>query len=271
MKTDDLGARMRALECFHSLRLLPGAWAIVRVDGRGFSQLTESRFEKPFDERVHAMMVRTAQALLEELHGVYAATHSDEISVLLRPEWELFDREWEKLVSLSAGIASAAFTQAAGSAAHFDSRVWLGATADLVVDYFRWRQSDAARCALNGWCYWTLRGTGLIGRQAEHALNQKGFAEKHELLFQHGINFNDVPAWQRRGAGLYWEAYEREAFNPHTGQPAMAQRRRIRVEEELPMKEAFARLLGSILGSPPGESDPAPDIGPAGEQDQPDG
>jgi tRNA(His) 5'-end guanylyltransferase len=27
-------------------------------------------------------------------------------------------------------------------------------------------------------------------------------AEKNELLFQYGINFNDLPAWQKRGAGI---------------------------------------------------------------------
>jgi tRNA(His) guanylyltransferase len=41
--------KMRELEYFHSLRLLPGAWAIIRVDGRSFLRFTESRFEKPFD------------------------------------------------------------------------------------------------------------------------------------------------------------------------------------------------------------------------------
>ena len=145
----------------------------------------------------------------------------------------------------------------------FTPCVWLGATADLVADYFRWRQSDAARCALNGWCYWTLRGTGLTGRQAERALNQRGFADKHELLFQHGINFNNLPPWQRRGAGLYWETYEREAFNPHTGQPVLAERRRIRVDEELPMQDEFARRLASILQSPPEAAAPAPATGPS--------
>lgn len=29
--------RMRELEYFHNLRLLPGAWVVVRVDGRGNS------------------------------------------------------------------------------------------------------------------------------------------------------------------------------------------------------------------------------------------
>ena len=33
-----------------------------------------------------------------------------------------------------------------------------------------------------------------------------------------GINFNELPAWQRRGTGLYWERYERDAVNPRTGE-----------------------------------------------------
>src|SRR5947209_2064278 len=120
MKHDDIEERMRALEYFHSLRILPGVWPVIRVDGRGFTRLTASRFEKPFDLKFRDRMVETARALLEELQGRYAYTESDEISVLLPPEWDLFDREVEKAVSVSAGIASAAFTHALGEAAHFD-------------------------------------------------------------------------------------------------------------------------------------------------------
>jgi hypothetical protein len=35
-------------------------------------------------------------------------------------------RELEKLVSVSAGVASATFTKESGRSAHFDSRLWLG-------------------------------------------------------------------------------------------------------------------------------------------------
>ena len=38
MKPDDFEKRLRTLEYFHALRLIPGAWAVVRVDGRGFSR-----------------------------------------------------------------------------------------------------------------------------------------------------------------------------------------------------------------------------------------
>jgi tRNA(His) 5'-end guanylyltransferase len=247
MNSDEFEARMRALEYFHALRLLPGVWAVVRVDGRGFTRFTGSRFEKPFDPRFRDLMVGTARALLEELQGLYAYTESDEISLLLPREWELFDRELEKTVSISAGIASAAFTHLAGAPAQFDSRVWLGADEGLVVDYCRWRQTDAARCALNGWCYWTLRKAGMSVRAATRELEGKSNAFKNELLFQHGINFNALPAWQRRGVGLYWEEFTKEGFNPKTGETVLATRRRIKVDEELPMKEDYGAMIEWIV------------------------
>lgn len=254
MTGDDFDARMRAFEYFHDVRLLPDTWVVIRVDGRGFSRFTEARFEKPFDAAFHAMMVATASALLEQLHGVYAYTESDEISVLLRRDWDLFDRGLEKAVSISAGIASAAFTLACGEAAHFDSRVWLGVSNEHVVDYLRWRQADATRCALNGWCYWTLRKEGRSVREATRYLDRMPVSEKNELLFTRGTNFNDLPAWQRRGTGLYWEEYEKSGFDPIRKETVTAKRRRVKVDEELPMKEAYDRFVadrfatGSAVG-----------------------
>jgi len=247
MNADEFEARMRALEYYHTIRLLPGVWPVIRVDGHGFSRFTESRFEKPMDARFRDAMVKTAQALLKELHGVYAYTESDEISVLLPREWNLFDRELEKAVSISAGIASSTFTLACGEAAHFDSRVWLGTDKALVGDYFRWRQADAARCALNSWCYWTLRKSGQSVKEATDALVKKSVAFKNELLFQHGINFNELPAWQRRGTGLYWERYEKEGFNPVRNERVTAVRRRIKTDTELPMKDEYSRFIRRLM------------------------
>jgi len=238
---------MRAREYFHSLRFLPGAWVILRVDGHGFSRLTEDRYEKPFDPTFHGCMVQTAQALLEQLGGRYAYTESDEISLLLPRDWDLFDRELEKAISLSAGVASATFSRAGGVTAHFDSRAWLGAADADVVDYFRWRQADAGRCTLNGWCYWTLRKQGQSVAAATAALKQRTAAFKHELLFQHGVNFNDVPAWQRRGVGLYWESYVKEGYNPKRNETVLARRQRIKVNEELPLGDDYSGLVRQIM------------------------
>jgi tRNA(His) guanylyltransferase len=239
---------MRKLEYFHGLRVLPAAWTIIRVDGRGFSRFTQTHFEKPFDSRFHELMTATASHLLQELQGVYAYTQSDEISVLLPRDNDLFDRELEKLVSVSAGIVSASFTHAFGkSPAHFDSRICVAANSELVLDYFRWRQSDCTRCALNGWCYWTLRNAGQSVTQATKALQGLSVALKNELLFQHGTNFNDVPSWQRRGSGIYWLSYEKSGVNRKTGESVQATRRRIKVDDALPLGEGYAEMIHSIM------------------------
>lgn len=247
MSGNELETRMRALEWFHSQVLLPGAWAIIRVDGRCFSRFTERRFDKPFDPRFSALMTDTARVLLAELQGCYAYTESDEISVVLDPTCALFGREVEKLVSVAASVAGSAFTHAAGELAHFDGRVWMGPGLDDVVDYLSWRQDDAARCALNGWCYWTLRGEGQSRGQATRALERTAVADKNELLFARGINFNEVPAWQRRGIGLWWERYERPGHDPVRGTDVTATRRRIHVERDLPMKNDYRELVRKLI------------------------
>jgi tRNA(His) 5'-end guanylyltransferase len=193
-------------------------------------------------------MVKTASALLESLQATFVYTESDEISVLLPRAADLFDREVEKLVSLSAARASATLSLLLGEVVEFDARVWVGSSDDAVVDYFMWRQADATRCALNGWAYWTLRRDGKTATAATAMLEGASVAEKNEILFARGINFNTVPAWQRRGTGIYWETYEKDGHNPKTGQAVKAKRRRIKANEALPVKAAYARFVREIIG-----------------------
>ncbi len=74
-------------------------------------------------------------------------------------------------------------------------------------------------------------------------------AQKNELLFQHGINFNDLPSWQKRGSGLCWEEYEKEAVNPMSGERVSASRRRICRNLDLPMKDAYGEFVQKLVSN----------------------
>jgi tRNA(His) guanylyltransferase len=112
-----------------------------------------------------------------------------------------------------------------------------------VEDYFRWRNEDASRNALNAHGYWMLRKRGKNVQEATNGMAGLSVAQKNELLFQNGINFNDLPQWQKRGCAIYWETFDLEAINPITKKPVTAQRRRLKRNLELPMKDEYSQFL----------------------------
>ncbi|NBD11594.1 tRNA(His) guanylyltransferase Thg1 family protein [Corallococcus silvisoli] len=250
MKFDELDERMRVFETAHDLCVLPGVFMVARIDGRGFTRLTKEvhAFESPFDVRVRDMMVATTEHLMNcGFRILYGYTQSDEISLLFHPDEDTFGRKTRKLNSILAGEASAKFSLLLGGLAAFDCRICELPNAELVRDYFRWRNEDAHRNALNGHCYWSLRREGKGVDEATNTLVGLSVAQKNELLFQRGIQFNDLPNWQKRGTGLYREAYEKEARNPRTGAAVRVERRRLKVDFELPMKDAYGAFILSLL------------------------
>lgn len=71
-------------------------------------------------------------------------------------------------------------------------------------------------------------------------------SDKNELLYERGINFNDTPLWQHRGVGLLWETLVRTGFDPVAGAEVEAERRRLLVDRELPMKDAYRDLVREL-------------------------
>lgn len=65
MNNDVFESKMRSLEYFHNLKLLPETYTVIRVDGRSFSNFTyNSKFDKPFDLTFHSWMVETTRRRL---------------------------------------------------------------------------------------------------------------------------------------------------------------------------------------------------------------
>lgn len=249
MKHELFESLMRANEVYHNISVPPQRYIIIRLDGRNFHSVSERHYRKPFDIDLHKRMVYAADFAMRELGGIYAYIQSDEISILLGKSWNMFNRKVEKIVSISAGIVSQAFNnfQTTAALGHFDSRIWIDADNKSISDYFRWRQENSERNAMQSWCYWSLCNKGLSNRTAAKTLHKMNRSEQLKLLNDNGMDWDKVPSWQKFGTGLYWQVISKTGFSPKTNRDVHTIRLSIVSNDNLPNGDDYARFINSIV------------------------
>lgn len=195
MSGTSLGDRMKTYyeDAYRSTlpRRMP---VLLRLDGKAFHTFTRG-MEKPFDPKFIMSMNAVAIEVCEEAQGAqFAYIQSDEITVLLHNYKRLnseawFDNNVQKIVSVSAAIASSAMTRIYGTRALFDARVFVVPEAE-VVNAILWRQQDATRNSIQ-----------MLARSifSHKELHKKDNSELQEMCFQAGHNWNDLPTHYRRG------------------------------------------------------------------------
>ncbi|MCP1311985.1 tRNA(His) guanylyltransferase Thg1 family protein [Paenibacillus tyrfis] len=209
MKKDEFGNRMKEYEhAFrHSLpRRLP---IIVRIDGCHFHSFTRG-MKKPFDEILTHALWETCKYLAQNIMGCKIVYHqSDEISLLLTNYDKLTTKSWfenniQKIVSVSASMATAKFNEEMRKIdpdtplATFDSRVWV-LPHDEVTNYFVWRQQDATKNSIS------MVAQANFPHKELQGLDGKQLQDK--LFLEKGINWNDLPVWQKRGVCITKQQY----------------------------------------------------------------
>ena len=250
MSKDSLGDRMKSYEDSYRITLPIRMPVILRIDGKAFHTYTKG-CKRPVDKGLVDCMDETAKYLCKNIQGAQVAyVQSDEISILLNNYQEIdtqswFDNNLQKMVSISASMASVAFTMNSwriwgydeqdydgnecGSPilkpAYFDSRAFVMPESD-VCNYFLWRQQDATRNSVQ-----MLARTLYSHKQLENKAN----AELQELCFQKGTNWNDCPTTQKRGRCIVKQTTLKEGKNPKTGEVFMAQRSEWVVDTEIPV------------------------------------
>lgn len=198
MDRSSLGNRMKHnYEQAYSFRLPLRMPTIIRLDGKAFHTFTRG-FARPFDLSFMQAMATVTEYLCRSVQtAVFGYTQSDEISLLLHPYQRLdsqpwFDNEIQKIVSVSASMASSILSRIYGREALFDARVFVLPEAE-VVNYFIWRQQDASRNSLNMLAQSIYSHRQLQGRKSP---------DIHDMLMNRSINWNDLPTYQKRGTCL---------------------------------------------------------------------
>ena len=110
--------KMKAMEKKDSTKLDPNMPIVIRLDMRSGGSFVKG-LNKPFDKTFTNAMTQTAKALAEQVQGTQLAyTGSDEITLLLFNNSEkehftpFFEGKLQKMVSLTAAIATAEFNKA---------------------------------------------------------------------------------------------------------------------------------------------------------------
>lgn len=222
---DSLGDRMKEYEYVTRNYLTRKLPVIIRLDGKAFHSFTRG-LKKPFDYIFVNSMQNTMKYLCENVQGcVLGYCQSDEITLVLvdyqnREADAWFDNNIQKMVSVSASMATMAFNNAfcqncgdyiqayydeTGKhdeqymsvvmdkwwRAMFDSRVFT-LPKEEVVNCLIWRQQDATRNSIQSVGQANFSHTQLHGKNCSDIQDM--------LMLEKGINWNDYPTHLKRGS-----------------------------------------------------------------------
>lgn len=234
MDTSDLAKRMKGYEERNRYYLQRRMPVILRLDMRAGHSFTKG-FERPFDEVFIKSMQETAKYLCENIQNCKLSyQQSDEITLLLVDYDKLntdcfFDYRVDKLCSITASMATMAFNKAfkKNIDLYSKSKIVTGYSGQYYEDYENANeQLDIYRKALDKGAMFDARCfnipkeevTNLVywrqldaSRNSIQMIGQANFSHKElqykscndiqdMLMTQKGINWNDLPTYQKRGS-----------------------------------------------------------------------
>ena len=160
-------------------------YPVIRVDGHCFSTFTR-KFKKPYDRTILDAMKAATIALVDMFHAVVGYTQSDEITIVLPKDCELFGRHCQKIASLASSTAAVAFYDwlihagYVGKQPAFDARVFGLPSEDEVANCIVWRERDAIKNSISN-----------VARKfySDKELHSKNSDDKLKMLSEKGCDF----------------------------------------------------------------------------------
>lgn len=200
--SDPLGDRMKMYENYESGRkFIPLLPIVARLDGRGFSRFTKG-MDRPFDMRMSTAMVATTEYLIKHTNAVMGYTQSDEITLawyadnLKTQIW--FDGRVAKVISHLAAQATLCFyrevlkqlPEFAERLPTFDARACNFPNLTEATNNFLWRERDATKNSIS---------MAASSFYSDKQLHKKTSSQKQDMLMEKGVNWNNYPAFFKRG------------------------------------------------------------------------
>ena len=241
---------MKDYEIYSTMKVPKNSNIIIRLDGRKFHSLAKAlNLQKPYDDNFYKVITNVCLDIFKQFTPKFIYTFSDEISILL--DEIPFSGRVEKIDSVLASLASSSFTyyllhdysnefnldklsdneRKIVFPISFDSRI-IPIDDSSISSYFKWRQDECWRNCINGYGIWALKKE-YNNEDANEKIKGLKSSEIHDLLFERGINLNDVDTWKKRGIGVYRRSWEIEGFNPKRNEKTTSTRSEVYVDYEL--------------------------------------
>ena len=239
---------MKDYEVYSHLKIPKNSKIIVRLDGRSFHKLAfDLNLNKPYDEHFYKVMDFVCRDLFEEFQASFVYTFSDEISMLL--DNIPFDGRVEKIDSVISSFTASSFVMHFDTQfkkpPSFDSRI-IPVNGEDLYKYFKWRQDESWRNCVNSHGIHHLKKF-YSNNKANGILNGMKLNEVHELLYENGINLNDVENYKKRGIAIYRKYKKINGFNKKDNKNQISYRSFIYSDWNLPkFSKNFFNDIGVI-------------------------
>lgn len=267
MTRDDfeaLGAKHKAFEVPWTMQKLEeGKPVVARLDGRAFHTFTAG-LKRPHDERLRRAFIETTKYLVEQSKATIGYCQSDEITLAWHNSDPLQKLEFggrvQKFCSLLAAMASVKFNreiqnripEKADLLPVLDARVYQYPTQALAAEAFVWREADATRNSL------TMAAGAYYGH---NLLERVGYARKHEMLNEAGVEWCDYPSSFQRGVYIRRERVmksltpEELSKIPGNSRPSGPVIRSVVTELDLPPVATLKNLVDCLMFGAEPDSD----------------
>jgi len=211
---------------------------VLRLEGDRFGRLygdARLKLERPFDPRFGKWLLQVTTDLMRQFGQVRLAyVAGDEVSLLFGRGAEGFGPGGYRFAIRVAAQASARLSLLVGEVATFTPGLYQLPSDEWLVRYFAWRQVALAAYAVDRYCRMTLARSGLDESAVRRVVADLSDDEKREVLGEHGLDFAQVPAWQRRGVLVLRKTA------PNGGNPLL-------IDAELPDGNAYEDAIRKIV------------------------
>ena len=124
----------------------------------------------------------------------------------------------------------------------FDSRI-IPISKEEIPNYFKWRQDEAWRNCVNSYGITFLKSK-YSTEEANERIKGLKYSDIHDMLFENGINLNDVDSYRKRGIAIYKKEKEIKGYNQKEDKEVTSYRSYIFKDYDIPIftKDFFIEL-----------------------------